>query len=139
VNAEMKTGVLKVLIVEDSPMIVSYIEQMLAGIKKLEISGAAQDVASALFLIQEHNPDVVIIDIHLAPDAPKASGITLLATLKQMFPEIKSIMLTNLSEDIYRNTCMKMGAKYFLDKSNEFDKLPEILNRMIHENENNRA
>ena len=137
--AEIKAPELKVLIVDDSPLIVARLEQTLAGIPQVEFSGSAGNLASALLLIQERVPDVVILDIHLERDAPNASGITLLAAVRQLFPQITAIMLTNLSEDIYRNTCMKMGAKYFLDKSNQFEKIHEILVHIINENKTTKA
>jgi DNA-binding NarL/FixJ family response regulator len=66
---------------------------------------------------------------------PKANGLNLLITLKQRYPKMKVIMLTNLAEPQYRNTCKAFGADYFFDKSVDFDRIDvaliETLNQLI--------
>lgn len=132
VAAEMKPSVLKIVIVDDSPLIVGRLKQALEPMTDIEISGVAGDIGSAFGLIEEKAPHVVILDIYLEDDAPKASGLNLLAVITEGFPAIKVIMLTNLSGPQYRNKCLKMGAAYFLDKTDEFEKVPEILTGIIY-------
>ena len=128
----MKPSVLKIVIVDDSPLIVGRLKQALEPMTDIEISGVAGDIGSAFGLIEEKAPHVVILDIYLEDDAPKASGLNLLAVITEGFPAIKVIMLTNLSGPQYRNKCLKMGAAYFLDKTDEFEKVPEILTGIIY-------
>ncbi len=118
---------LKIVIVDDSPLVVSRLRQVLEAMAEVEIAGIAQDVNSAFVLIKECLPDVVILDIYLEDNAPATNGITLLAVLTEGFPKVQVIMLTNLSGPAYRSKCLKMGARYFLDKTNEFERIPEIL------------
>jgi DNA-binding NarL/FixJ family response regulator len=130
VASQMKPSILKIVIVDDSPLIVSRLRQVLDALDEVEISGVAQDVHGAFVLIEECEPDAVILDIYLEENAPAGNGLTLLAVLTEGFPNIQVIMLTNLSGPAYRNKCIKMGAKYFLDKTNEFERVPEILLQM---------
>ena len=132
VASEMKPSVLKIVIVDDSPLIVGRLKQALEPMTDIEISGVAGDIGSAFGLIEAKAPHVVILDIYLEDDAPKASGLNLLAVITEGFPAIKVIMLTNLSGPQYRNKCLKMGAAYFLDKTDEFEKVPEILTGIIY-------
>jgi DNA-binding NarL/FixJ family response regulator len=124
---------LKVLIVDDSALIITRLRQMLSDIAKVDIIGAVRNIGSAISVINEQVPDVAILDIYLEADAPTANGINLLSFLSKNFPTVQVIMLTNLAGPLYRNNCMTLGAKYFLDKSNEFEMIPDILLRIANE------
>ena len=93
--------------------------------------GNARNTKTALQLVSCHLPDVVILDIYLEDDMPEVNGINLLITLRKKYTQMKIIMLTNLVEPQYRNTCIAFGADYFLDKSIDFDSVPMILNEII--------
>lgn len=118
---------MKILIVEDSPYIAARVRVLLSDEVNHEFIGIARNVSRAMTLINEKAPDVVILDIHLEPDGTGYNGIDLLKTLRMQFPDIVVIMLTNFSELQYRHKCLQLGAHYFFDKSNDFDKIPETL------------
>jgi hypothetical protein len=40
-------------------------------------------------------------------------------------------MITNHADNYYREQCMESGAAYFLDKSNEFALVPELISQMV--------
>lgn len=123
---------LKIATVEDSPIVADRLQQMFSDLNCLDFVGNADCLEDALRLINEQRPAVVILDIHLKANAPHYSGIDLLAGLRTTYPQMVIIMLTNLASTQYRNRCMALGANYFFDKSNEFEKLPETLNMLIN-------
>jgi DNA-binding NarL/FixJ family response regulator len=127
VNSQDKAPTTKVVIVDDSPLIASRLSQQLSAFPLIEIKGVATNIAGALQMIEVNKPDVVILDIYLKEDAPASSGITLLSTLRQLYPQLQVIMLTNLSGEAYSNKCKELGANFFLDKSSDFEKIPELL------------
>ena len=100
---------------------------MLNEMRYIEFLGNARNSLSALDLIGKQVPDVAILDIHLDENMPHANGIDLLITLRERYPEMKVIMFTNLTLPQYRDRCLEFGAHYFLDKSNDFYRLPEAL------------
>ncbi len=118
---------IKIVTVDDSPFIADRLKCMLSEMSNVEFAGNATHIAEALTLIEEQKPNVVILDIHLEADLPTTNGMNLLILLREKYPELKIIMLTNLIEDQYRNTCMFLGANYFFDKSNEFERIPEVV------------
>ena len=118
---------LKILTVEDSSIVAIRLQSMFSELDKVTFIGNAPDIATAKLFVNNIRPDVVILDIHLATDAPQSSGITLLTWLRAHFPDIIIIMLTNLVEPQYRQICSESGAHHFLDKSKEFDKVPKII------------
>jgi len=126
--------VLKIATVEDSPVVAERLQSILADLNYIEFAGNATNITDAMRLINEQRPGVVILDIHLKENAPHRSGIDLLADIRTTYPHMKIIMLTNLSAPQYRARCLSLGADFFFDKSNDFDKLPETLKSFTHPN-----
>jgi DNA-binding NarL/FixJ family response regulator len=121
--------ILKVVTVEDSLIIADRLQSMLREMNNISFLGNARNIATALNLISLQKPHVVILDILLQDDMPNANGLNLLIILKKKYPNLKVIMLTNLSGTQYRNTCVAFGADCFLDKTNEFELIPETLKK----------
>lgn len=117
---------LKVITVDDSPLIAERVKLLLSDLECVEFLGNAGNIVSAIELVKRKNPDVAVLDIHLG-NIPSANGINLLKTLRKDYPNMIIIMLTNLSDPQYRTTCLNLGANYFFDKTNDFEKVPETL------------
>ena len=117
---------MKVLIVDDSSMVQERLLLMLSEQDGIHIVGQAQNGIDALKLIKDQKPHTVILDIRM----PGGNGIDVLQNIKQINPNIKVIMFTNYPYSQYRTKCLKSGADYFLDKSAEFNKIPEIINHL---------
>lgn len=122
---------LKVITVEDSLIVAKRLQTLLEETDIVKFLGNATRISKAIEIIHHHNPDVVILDIYLEDDMPIANGINLLITLKEKYKHLKIIMLTNLVEDQYRNTCKAYGADYFFDKSKDMNKIPETLEAIL--------
>ncbi|CAD5277167.1 MULTISPECIES: response regulator transcription factor [unclassified Imperialibacter] len=127
----MKKETLRLLIVDDSVLVVERIKNLLSGVEGISILGYPESAKKALQLVKDANPDVILLDINL----PDESGIDFLKMIKKKFPKISVIMLTNFSGDHYREVCKKHGADYFFDKSFEFEgiipALAELMKRTI--------
>ena len=98
---------------------------MLTELAGIEIVGQAENVTKAIGVIQSLKPDAVILDIRL----PDGSGIDVLKSIKQSSSTILVIVLTNYPDQVYRQKCLQAGADFFLDKSREFDQIPELFER----------
>ena len=121
---------IKVVTVDDSPIITQRIKSILSEMEKIEFLGSANNAVAAMTLIQRQTPDVVILDINLDENISQFNGIDLLIALRNRYPKMKIIMLTNLSAPQYRMRCIAFGANYFFDKSNDFYKLPDVLDEI---------
>lgn len=117
---------MKIISVDDSTTISSHIMAMLETLDYVTFSGHAYKISEAIQLVETQSPDVILLDIILKNE----SGIDLLEYVKSNYPSIKVIVLTNHSDQFYRSKCKTLGASFFLDKSYEFDKLPQILNNL---------
>ncbi len=116
----------KLLIVDDSPIIIERLLDSLKDHETVKTIITAADYKSALQLLQEDTPYFVLLDIHL----PDRSGIDLLKVIVKEYPLIKVIMFSNLLDDKYIKVCRKIGAKYFIDKSRDFELIPGMLNNI---------
>ena len=114
---------LKVFISDDSATVREHLVTMALDLPGMAVVGQAQDVPGSLDAIRQTRPDVVILDIRM----PGGNGIKVLRAVKKMNPVPKVIMLTNYAYTQYRKKCEEAGADFFLDKSTEFDQLPQTL------------
>ena len=122
----MKHKVIKVLIVDDSLIILARLVDELSTVEGVEVVGLARDIREAKESFEELRPDAVILDIRM----PGGSGIDVLRHIKEQSPQTIVIMLTNFAEEQYRKSCEKAGADYFLDKSNEFNTISNLLTNL---------
>ena len=116
---------IKVFIADDSRIVQEHLVTMFDELAEVEIVGQAETVAEAISAIGKLRPDVVILDIRM----PDGSGIDVLQTIKQDDPAPAVIVLTNYPYPAYRQKCLQAGADFFLDKSTEFDQIPELIER----------
>jgi DNA-binding NarL/FixJ family response regulator len=115
----------RVFITDDSRIVREHLVTMLDELTGVEIVGQAETVVEAISAIGKLQPDVVILDIRM----PDGSGIDVLQTIKQDEPAPVVIVLTNYPYPAYRQKCLQAGADFFLDKSTEFDQIPELFER----------
>ena len=112
-----------ILIVDDN---LNFVDRMIGLLREVAIVGdihTASDFDEARRLLAEEDPDIVLLDINL----PGKNGIELLKMIKKNSRECEVIMITNHADDYYREQCHELGAKYFLDKSNDFALVPSII------------
>lgn len=112
-----------VLVMDDAAVVRSLLAAMLTEIDSVEHVIQAEDAASALHLVDQHKPDIAILDIKVPGAGLTQNGIDVLRKVKQVHPTTKVIMLTNHATERYRRECQKAGADYFFDKSSEFEQL----------------
>ncbi len=111
------------LIVDDSPIIIERVIESLKEHESVKNILTATDYKSAVESLNNHVPGFILLDIQL----PGKSGIELLKYIMKEYPLVKVIMFSNLLDDNYIKVCRKIGAKYFIDKSKDFDLIPSML------------
>jgi DNA-binding NarL/FixJ family response regulator len=114
---------ISVLIVDDNPGFVKRMKILLDELDNVGSIHSAGDYDEAVKQLDRNKQDTVLLDISL----PGKSGISLLKKIKESGSACKVIMLSNHSENYYKEQCKKLGATHFLDKTTEFDLVPFIL------------
>ena len=119
-----------VYIVDDSQAVRERLVGMISEVDETTLAGTTGDPREAVRAIFRLHPDSVILDIRM----PGMNGIQVLREIKQGPRAPMVIMLTNYPFEQYRRECTEAGADYFLNKSTEFEKINEILARVVHQN-----
>ncbi len=114
---------IKVLIVDDHPMVLEGMRSMLAEISFAEISGTATNAYEAIEKIKTSLPDIVITDINM----PEISGIELSAKIKAEFPAVKVIAMSTFKERSYISQMIQNGASGYLVKSASKEEIEEAI------------
>jgi len=112
-----------VLVVDDSALIRKRIIPMLEEIHNVQFVTFAGTYEEAIDSIRNTIPDMILLDIQL----PDRSGIELLRTIKEKYKDVVVYMITNHANDFYRETCIRLKADYFFDKSKDFDLIPKVI------------
>jgi len=119
-NFEMPS---KVLLVDDER---EFVQTLSERLMMRDMGPAiAYDGESALKLINEDEPEVMIIDLKM----PGINGLEVLRTVKETRPEIEVIILTGHGHDEDRELCMKLGAFAYLQKPLDINELSEIIKK----------
>jgi len=123
----MENKGLKVLLIDDTVMILQHLKTILAEVKDITSTESVTSAEEALVLLDGYQPDVMVLDINM----PGMSGIEMLRRLhlRRMIKPVV-IMLTNNTFAGYRDECMRLGADYFLDKSRDFLLIPSIVEKV---------
>ena len=121
-----------VLMVDDNMGFVERMKGLLDEISQIGYINVASDYNEASMYVNEDKPDVVLLDINL----PGKNGIEILKKIRISGHQCKVIMLTNHADEYYRQQCKELGADFFLDKSNDFAKVPDIISKIVKDARN---
>lgn len=113
----------QVFIVDDSTSIRLRLNELLRRMGDVSIVGEADSATAAVDGILRTHPDSVLLDLNLMGK----SGMDVLRAVHPQAPDIVFVVLTNHSEPQYRRACARAGARYFLDKSTEFERVREVI------------
>jgi len=121
---------LRILLVEDSPLIRERLAETLMDPGRVEIVGEADSEAAAIALMQQATWDVLVLDLQLK----SGTGLGVLRALKAVRrPETRVIVLTNYAFPQYRAKSLAMGADHFFDKAREYHRVREVLDSVAAE------
>jgi len=118
---------IKVIVVDDHPMVIEGMRAMLQQIPYVELCATATDTFMALENVEEHQPSLIIVDINL----PEVSGIALTAKLKKEHPGIKVIGMSTFNERSYVSQMIQSGADGFLVKSASKEEIEKAISSVV--------
>jgi len=114
-----------VFLVEDSLAIRARLAAIIRAIEGAVLVGEAGTVGSAIEGIRATHPSALILDLQLED----GSGLDVLKAVRPSAPALHVAVLTNYATDQHRRACMDAGAEYFLDKSSDFPRIREIVQK----------
>lgn len=108
-------------------MIISRLRALLQNLDFIGEIRSASSYESAEALLAQSTPDLVLLDINLG----SRSGIELLQSIHDRYPNVTVIMLSNQSGPRHRAVCLKLGAAHFIDKSTEFGQIRPVITSFL--------
>ena len=108
-----------ILLVEDHEIFARALQRVLIERGHLDVVAVAQSAEEALEMISGLEVDLVLVDVSL----PNRSGISLVLSLQQQYPELPCVMLSGHVSQHYARNSLAAGARGYLVK----DHADEIL------------
>ncbi len=103
----------RLIIVDDHPLFRRGVLGVLVEEPNLQVVGEAQDGHEALRLVEELEPDIVLMDVNL----PGLSGLEVARVIRRRWPHIAVIIMTSSDDDELLFAAIKAGAAAYLSKS----------------------
>jgi DNA-binding NarL/FixJ family response regulator len=104
--------VIRVLIVDDDPLVRAGLSMILNGVSDVTVVGEAADGTEVLSAVRAHSPDVVLMDIRM----PRMDGIEATAALRKLPNAPEVLVLTTFDADEHVLGALRAGASGFLLK-----------------------
>ena len=118
---------MKVLLVDDDPLIRKSLSLMLGREADITVLGAASDGAEALELCHADLPDVVLMDIRM----PNVDGIAAARLIKKAYPDVRIMMLTTFDDKPNIQQALTAGADGYLLKTDEISNIAGKLRVLV--------
>jgi DNA-binding NarL/FixJ family response regulator len=113
------TPPIRVLLADDHAIVRAGIRQFLEHAGNIQVVAEASDGEAAKQLIQQHLPDVAVLDIQM----PKASGIEVTRWVRVNTPGVGVLILTAYNDDPYVMAVLQAGANGYVLKTASPDEL----------------
>lgn len=122
---------IRILIIDDHPLVIDGIKTMLNGETYLKVMAAARSGKEALALFKEEVQfDVILLDINL----PDIDGLQLCEKIRQLNTQVKIIGLTSINEAGIITQLIRKGANGYLLKDMEREELINAINKVMDGN-----
>ncbi len=118
----------KIFLAEDHIPLRQAIKKIVQQRCGLSILGEAGDGLELLELLKQSPPDMVITDISM----PRVGGLEATKKIKEIYPQVKVLILTVHREEDYRNKAMLYGADGYLVKQDMDSELCSAISAVRH-------
>ena len=123
---ESDSEVYRILVVDDHPITRQGLAQLINFESDLEVCGEADGVARARALIDELNPDLVLLDITL----PDGSGLEVIKDTLAVHPKCQILVISMHEEALYAERVLRAGGRGYIMKQEGGKKIMEAIRRV---------
>jgi DNA-binding NarL/FixJ family response regulator len=119
----VSNSLIRVLIVDDDPMMRIGLKHALTNQPQIEIVGVAEDGFLGVETAAALHPDVVIMDVGM----PHMDGIAATQQIKQQLPNVKVVLLTSHTDQTEVIAALSSGAEGYCIKGTSVDQLVQAI------------
>jgi DNA-binding NarL/FixJ family response regulator len=118
---------MKLMIVDDHPILRKGLAMVINQEPDLEVAGEAEDAQTALKMIEDISPDLVIVDLSL----PGIDGIELIKTMKLKHRDLPALVVSMHDESIFAERALRAGARGYIMKQEAVDKVLVAIRKVL--------
>lgn len=116
-----------IIVCDDHPIVRSGLKRMLDDEPDMQVDFETSNAIELFEALKKYPIDILVLDISM----PGISGFEALSKIKSLYPNIKVLMLSALSEDLYALKTIKAGASGFLNKESSPEELVKAVRKII--------
>jgi two-component system, NarL family, response regulator LiaR len=124
----MKSKTIRILVVDDHPVVLKGTQALMADIDDVEVVGLASNGMEAIELAASLKPDVILMDIIM----PEMDGIEAIRRIIADNPDAKILVLTSFITDERVFPSIKAGAMGYILKDSNLDDLVSAIRQVYH-------
>ena len=117
---------LNVLLLGFSERVTYIIELLLLSNKNINNVSVVHNIVWAKEVLNTKNTDVIILDSKFSDN----EGLVFFTGVKKISPSIRTIILTNYTDNFHNSYAKKIGIDYLIDKSMAYKELSKILSKI---------
>ena len=117
---------IKVVIADNHPIVRLGIRNVLSTASDIELIDDVGTTTELFQSLKKSTPDVVLLEL----DIPEINGIATIRKIKQEFPEVKVLIYSGQSEDVYALSTIRAGAFGYLSKTADLDYIITALRKV---------
>ena len=118
---------IKVLIVEDDPMVIKFNTHYLEQVEGFKLTAVARSAEDALDILKSKKIDLILLDIYM----PGINGLELLSKLRKMDKSVDVMVVSAAKDSLSIKKALQYGAADYLIKPFEFERFKAALERYL--------
>ncbi len=120
----------RIMLIDDNKEFCQLLSEYLNEQDNFEVVGIAYNGQDGLELLQEKEPDVLVLDLIM----PHLDGIGVMEEMNrlEMADDVKTIILTAFGQEEVTQRVVELGANYYIMKPFDLDKLVERIEQMMN-------
>ncbi|MBI2434325.1 MAG: response regulator transcription factor [Candidatus Hydrogenedentes bacterium] len=129
-SLKLSTPVHRIMIVDDHPLLRRGLSEVISSQQDMTPCGEAPGAAEAFTVIENTNPELVVIDLSLE----EGSGLSLIKEIKARFPHIKMLVYSMHDESLFAERSLNAGASGYIRKQESTDRILEAIRQVLQGN-----
>ncbi|MBU2907737.1 MULTISPECIES: response regulator transcription factor [Arenibacter] len=121
---------IKILIADNHPIVRMGVKQVLESVSDIQVIADASTTTELFNKLELFTPDVILLEM----DIPEINGIATLRKIKKEYPNIRVLIYSGQSEDVYALSTIRAGAFGYLSKTSEIDYIISAIRKVSEGN-----